>query len=109
MVPSAPAAPVIAASHPERAPGRRKLPVTAAAPQTTTISATWATATGHRPLPAPAWLSPMNTSAKPAPATRPAATPAAGRPVVVAPRLGGTGVVDPGIGGARGGGFAEAQ
>src|SRR6266700_1949081 len=83
MVPLAPVAPVIAASTRGRAPGSRRLRVATAAARAAATSATAAAATGHRPLPGPARLSPMNSSAKHAPAIRPSITPAAGRPPAV--------------------------
>ena len=63
-------------------PGSRTLRVATATARAAVSSVTWVAATGHRPLPEPARSSPMNSSAKHAPATRPTTTPAIGRPAV---------------------------
>ncbi len=71
MVPAAPATPVITASSRARPPHSRKLRTAAAATSAAASSPAAAAATGHSPLPEPARSSPMNSSAKNAPATRP--------------------------------------
>ena len=68
MVPEVPVTPVITASSRGRTPGSRRLRVAAATARATASSATVVAATGHRPLPEPARLSPMKSNAKQAPA-----------------------------------------
>ena len=71
MVPAAPATPAITASSRARPPHSTKLCTATAATSAATTSPAAAAATGHIPLPEPARSSPMNSSAKNAPATRP--------------------------------------
>ena len=93
----APAAPVIAASQPDRAPGRRRFRLARPRADHRDLGGL---GDGHRPQAAARAgpVSPMNSSAKHAPATRPAATPAAGRPGAIPPGAGRRGAITPGAG-----------
>src|SRR5260370_35923612 len=76
MAPPAPVTPVISASLRLPAVGSWNARLAAATAASTAAAAASETATGHRPLLAPAWLSAMNSRANPAPAASPHPTPA---------------------------------